>query len=243
MKTMRIIPAIDVLGGRLARLSRGDPETAKYYEAFGGPVQAAKRWEREGARFLHVVDLDAAMDRGNNRAVIRQVVSQVSIPVQVGGGLRRKRDVIEVIGLGASRALVGTLAFEHSEEFGQLLHEVGNERLVVALDHLQGRVVIQGWKKQTDSRLMESIMGLIESGARIFLITSVVRDGLMTGPDLESLSRCAQIPGAKIIAAGGIASLEDLRKLKAIGIEEAVIGRALYEGRFNLKDALDEFPG
>ena len=230
------------MNGRLARLSRGDPETAKYYEVFGDPVETAVHWEREGARFLHVVDLDAAGGRGDNRVLVRRILGEVGIPVQVGGGLRSPADVIEVLGLGASRALVGTLAFEKPEEFRRLLDQVGNERLVVALDYVEGQVVTRGWKQRTELLLTENFRNLLEMGVRMFLLTCVRRDGLMTGPDLETLSKCARIPGAKIIAAGGIGSLDDLEKLREIGVTEVVVGRALYERRFTLREALTMFP-
>jgi len=238
---LRIVPAVDLMNGQIARLSRGDPETVKYYRAFGDPAQAALHWEREGARFLHVIDLDAAVGRGDNRVLIQRILREVRIPVQVGGGLRSATDVIQILGLGASRALVGTLAFEKTEEFRQLLGNVGNERLVVALDYFENRVVTRGWGRSTELVLTEALSNLFGMGVRIFLLTDVRRDGLMTGPDLETLSKCARIPSAKIIAAGGIGSLDDLEKLREIGVAEAVVGRALYEGRFTLREALTLF--
>jgi len=230
------------MNGRLARLSRGDPETAKYYDAFGDPVQTAAHWEREGARFLHVVDLDAALGHGDNRALIQQILSAVHIPVQVGGGLRSPADVIEVLDMGASRALVGTLVFGNPEGFRWLLEKVGDERLVVALDYVEGRVVTKGWRQRTELLLSEALLKLLEMGVRMFLLTDVRRDGLMTGPDFETLSKYTRFPNAKIIAAGGIGSLDDLERLKKTGVYEVVVGRALYEGRFTLREALAMFP-
>jgi phosphoribosylformimino-5-aminoimidazole carboxamide ribotide isomerase len=230
------------MNGRLARLSRGDPETAKYYEVFGDPVQAALHWEREGARLLHVIDLDAAMGTGDNRALIQRILSEVRIPVQVGGGLRRASDAIEILGQGASRVLIGTLAFEKPEEFRLLIDEVGNERLVVALDYVEDKIVTLGWKQRTGLLLTEALRNLLEIGVTIFLLTAVRRDGLMAGPDLENLSKCVRIPGAKIIAAGGIGDLDDLERLRKIGIGEVVVGKALYEGRFTLREAQALFP-
>ena len=238
---LRIIPAVDLMNGRLARLSKGDPNTAKYYEAFGDPVETAKHWEREGASFLHVIDLDAAVGRGNNRTLIQRILNEVKIPVQVGGGLRSPADVMEILRLGASRALVGTLAFESPEEFRQLLGNVGDGRLVVALDYVEGRVVIRGWRQRKELFLTEALLNLLKMGVRMFLLTDVRRDGLMTGPDLETLSRYVRIPHAQIIAAGGTGSLEDLDRLREIGVDEVVVGRALYEGRFTLREALTMF--
>jgi phosphoribosylformimino-5-aminoimidazole carboxamide ribotide isomerase len=236
------MPAIDLLNGHLARLSKGDPSTAKYYEAFRDPIQTAVHWEKEGARSLHVIDLDSAMGTGSNRNIVKQILDEVSIPVQVGGGLRSAKDIVELIRLGASRVLVGTMVLESSEEFGRVLEDIGSKRLAVALDYVDGRIVTQGWKQRTEICLDEALTNLFQIGVRIFLLTDVTRDGLMVGPDLDSLSRCRRISDVQIIAAGGIASLGDLQQLKEIGVDEVVVGKALYEERFTLKEALDAFP-
>ena len=239
---MRVIPAIDLMSGQLTRLSKGDPETAKHYKDFENPVEAALYWEREGARLLHVIDLDAAMGRGDNRGLIKEILGRVKVPVQVGGGLRSPADVLDVLGLGAARALVGTLALESPDEFDRLLAQVGSGRLVVALDYVEDRVVIRGWKQRTELRLTDSLRDLTGRGVATFLLTDVRRDGLMAGPDLETLSRCVGYRGARIIAAGGIGSLDDLRRLGEVGVDEVVVGKALYEGRFTLREALALFP-
>ena len=242
MRGLRVIPAVDLLGRRLARLSKGDVQTAKYYQVFGDPVQAALHWEKQGAKSLHVVDLDAAMGRGNNRPLIHRILSEVRIPVQVGGGLRSVEDIIDVLDKGASRAVIGTLAFENPGQFRQLLISLGSEKIVVALDYIEDRIVTRAWQQKTELALEETLRSLIETGATFFLLTAVARDGLLTGPDLESLSRCTRIPGARIIAAGGVAGLQDLLNLNDIGVEEAIVGKALYEQRFTLEEALALFP-
>jgi len=242
VRKLRILPAVDLMNGRLARLSRGDPETAKYYDSFGDAVQTAIHWEREGARLLHVIDLDAAVGRGNNRCLIQQILGEVTIPVQVGGGLRTPTDVIEILRLGAFRALVGTLVFENPEAFKQLLNKVGNERLVVALDYAQGRIVTRGWMQKTGLPLLKALQDLLGTGVTNFLLTATGRDGLLAGPDLETLSKCSRIPDARIIAAGGIGNLDDLRRLDEIGVDEVVVGKAFYEGRFTLREDLAMFP-
>lgn len=242
MSNLRVIPAVDLLDRRLARLSKGDVQTAKYYQAFGNPVQAALHWEEQGAKLLHVVDLDAAMGRGNNRLSIHRILSRVRIPVQVGGGLRSAEDVMDVLNKGASRAIIGTFAFENPGQFRQLLINLGCEKIVVALDYVEDRIVTRAWQQKTELPLEETLRGLIRVGAKLFLLTAVERDGLLAGPDLESLSRYTRIPGARIIAAGGIASLRDLEKLNDIGVDEAIVGKALYEQHFTLAEALALFP-
>jgi phosphoribosylformimino-5-aminoimidazole carboxamide ribotide isomerase len=239
---LRVIPAVDLLDRRLARLSKGDVQTAKYYQAFGDPVQAALHWEKQGAKSLHVVDLDAAMGRGNNRLLIHRILSQVKIPVQVGGGLRSPEEVMDVLNKGASRAIIGTFAFENPGQFRQMIISLGREKIVVALDYIENRIVTRAWQQKTELTLEETLRSLIGAGAKRFLLTAVARDGLLAGPDLENLSRCTRIPGARIIAAGGVADLRDLENLAEIGVDEAIIGKALYEQRFTLEEVLTLFP-
>jgi phosphoribosylformimino-5-aminoimidazole carboxamide ribotide isomerase len=239
---LRVIPAVDLLDRRLARLSKGDVQTAKYYQVFGDPVQAALHWEKQGAKSLHVVDLDAAMGRGNNRLLIHRILSEVRIPVQVGGGLRSPEDVMDVLNKGASRAIIGTFAFENPSQFRQMIISLGCEKIVVALDYIENRIVTRAWQQKTELTLEETLRSLIGAGAKIFLLTAVARDGLLSGPDLENLSRCTRIPGARIIAAGGVAGLRDLENLAEIGVDEAIVGKALYEQRFTLEEVLALFP-
>ncbi len=232
---------MDLKDGRLARLSRGDPKTAKYYDNLGDPVQTSLHWKKEGACFLHLVDLDAATGMGNNRTLIHRILSEVDIPVQVGGGLRTSADVVEILDWGASRALVGTLVFDRPEEFQKLLDNVGSNCIVVALDYIEDKVVTRGWSKRTEFTVSETLNMLLRRGVKMFLLTAVGRDGLMTGPDIETLSVCARISGAHLIAAGGVGTLDDLVRLSTLGIEEVIVGKALYEGRFTIQEALERF--
>ncbi len=235
---MRIIPAIDLKNGRLSRLSKGDPDTAKYYEALGDPVEASLYWERTGATFLHVIDLDAAIGTGNNDLLVRRILRAVHIPVQVGGGIRTLRKALEILEGGASRIILGTLAFEKLDELDYLLSTFGSERIVVALDYSEGKVLTEGWKKRTEIPLIEAIEHFKQRGVCRFLLTAIRRDGLMVGPDLDTLSKDRMMSGIHIIAAGGIGRLSDLEELKRIGVEEVVVGKALYEGRFTLAEAI-----
>jgi phosphoribosylformimino-5-aminoimidazole carboxamide ribotide isomerase len=181
------------------------------------------------------------MGMGNNRMLIHRILREVSIPVQVGGGLRTSADVVEILDWGASRVLVGTIVFDRPEEFQQLLENVGSNYIVVALDYLEGKVVTKGWRKRTEFTVPEMLHMLLRKGVKIFLLTAVGRDGLMTGLDIETLTVCAQISGAHLIAAGGVGNLDDIARLRTLGIEEVVVGKALYEGHFTFQEALARF--
>jgi phosphoribosylformimino-5-aminoimidazole carboxamide ribotide isomerase len=235
---MDVIPAIDIIRGRVARLEKGEPSKIKFYDTWGSPSEVAKHWEGEGAKILHVVDLDAAMGTGSNKTQITKILREVSISVQVGGGLRSPKEIKDVLSLGAYRAIIGTTAIEEKEVLKGLLREVGNNRLVVALDYIGEHVVTRGWRRLTDIKINDAMLTLAEEGIKVFLLTSVSRDGLLTGPDFDVISNCVKNRKIEVIAAGGVGEIEDLKKLKKIGVDGVVVGRALYEGCFTLKDAL-----
>ncbi len=235
---MEIIPAVDLMGGKVVRLSEGKPDTAKTYEGLEDPLTVAEKWEREGAGFLHVIDLDAATGQGNNRKTISAIVKEVTIPVQVGGGIRSRAIAEEILDAGARRIIVATLAFEREDVLKALIGDFGAERIIVALDYLNGIVMSKGWKSSTGLPLEKAMQRFLGLGAELFLLTSVSRDGLLSGPDYETLTAVAKRFGKGILVAGGISSLDDLVRLNSIGIEGIVIGKALYEHRFSLPEAL-----
>jgi len=236
---MEIIPAIDLMDGKVVRLVRGDPSAKKSYEHLRDPVVVAQKWESEGARILHVVDLDAALGLGSNFAAVRGVVRSVNAAVQVGGGIRSLESARDYLSMGARRVILGSLAFEDPSQLKLVLGSFGSDYVAVALDHLYDKVMVKGWKAATEVRVDEAISKFSFLGVRFFLVTSVARDGTLTGPDLSTLSRICGFSGVDVIAAGGISSLEDLINLKRIGVYGVVIGKALYEGRIRLRDALE----
>jgi phosphoribosylformimino-5-aminoimidazole carboxamide ribotide isomerase len=236
-----IIPAIDLMNGQVVRLEQGDPAKATLYKALGSPAQVAERWKDEGARYLHVVDLDAAMELGNNRPQIHEIVRRVETPMEVGGGIRTVEDIHDILGLGVDRVILGTVAVERPEMLVNSLSEFGSNRIAVALDYLGDRIVVRGWKKDAGYSVENALSRFIELGVQTFLMTSVSRDGLLTGPDIETLNQCTKHKSISILAAGGVGSLEDLRRLKTTGVKGVVVGKALYEGRFKLKEALSLF--
>lgn len=236
---MEVIPAVDLMKGKVVRLTRGDPETLKAYEAFGDPVAVAKRWERDGADAIHVIDLDAALDRGSNLGVVVQIARAVGVPVQVGGGIRDLESARKLLETGIDRVIVGALAFENPLALKKLLEDFGRERVVVALDHRKGVVMIRGWKTATKLGVEEAMRRFLSLGAGLFLITSIIKDGTLQGTDYDALVKACGYPGAEVFAAGGIGCLEDLVTLKDIGVRGVVIGKALYEGTFKLREAIE----
>ena len=236
---MQLIPAIDLMNGKIVRLSRGEARTAKFYETeFGTPIEAAKRWRDEGAGKLHIIDLDAAFGTSNNLSVIAQVAKNIKLPVQVGGGIRSYETAEKLFQTGITQVILGALAFSDPSAIGKIQKKFGLDSVIVALDNKEGLIMVEGWKTATAMTVDEALEKYTAIGVRHFLITSIAQDGMLNGPDLQTLSQATQYPNAKIIAAGGIGSIGDLAALKDIGVEGAVIGKALYEGRFTLKEAI-----
>ncbi len=238
---MQLIPAIDLMNGKIVRLTRGKAQTAKTYEdKFGAPLEAAKRWRDEGAGKLHVIDLDAAFGIGSNQDVIAEVAKRVGVPIQVGGGIRSYETAEKLFQTGITQVILGALAFSDPSAIDKIQKKFGADSVIVALDNHEGRIMVEGWQTATAMTVDGALEKYTALGVRHFLITSIAQDGMLNGPDLQTLSAATEYPGARIMAAGGIGRIGDLAALKDIGVEAAVIGKALYEGRFTLKEALEK---
>jgi len=238
---MQLIPAIDLMNGKIVRLTRGEAKTAKIYETeFGTPVDAAKRWRDEGASKMHIIDLDAAFALGNNYSVIAEIANDVKLPIQVGGGIRSYEIIENLFETGITQVILGALAFSDPSAIGKIQKKFGAESVIVALDNKDGLIMVEGWKTATAMTVEDALEKYTNLGVRRFLITSIAQDGMLTGPDLPTLSQATLYPNAKIVAAGGIGRIGDLAALKEIGVEGAVIGKALYEKRFTLKEAIQK---
>ena len=235
---MQLIPAIDLMNSRIVRLTRGDAKTAKIYDQFGGPVETAKRWCAEGAGKLHIIDLDAAFGQSNNHSVITEIAKNIDIPIQIGGGIHSFEIAEKLFDTGITQVILGSLAFKDSSTITQLQDKFGKDSVIVALDNKNGYIMINGWQTTTNMTLPEAIDKFTKLGVKRFLVISITRDGSFNGPDLETLAEAASYSCAKILAAGGIGCINDLLNLKKIDVEGVVIGKALYEGRFTLKDAI-----
>jgi len=240
---LQLIPAIDLMNGKIVRLTHGDPKTAKVYHQFGGPVETAKKWKAEGAEKLHIIDLDAALGTGNNLSVIAEIAGSVDLPIQVGGGIRKFETAEKLLKLGVSQVILGALAFSNPEAITQIQQAFGANSVIVALDNRDGKIMVEGWKTPTTLGVKEALEKFAALGVKAFLVTSITKDGTLSGPDLDTLREACQYPDVEIIAAGGIGGLNDLVALKRVGVEGAVIGKALYEGRFTLKEALNAMGG
>ena len=240
---MQLIPAIDLMNGKIVRLTHGDPKTAKMYPQFGGPVETAKKWMEQGAGKLHIIDLDAAFSTGDNLQVIVEIVETVDLPIQVGGGIRKFETAEKLFKLGVSQVILGALAFSDPEAITQIQQAFGAKSVIVALDNRDGKIMVEGWKTATGLGMKEALKKFAALQVKAFLVTSITKDGTLSGPDLETLREACQYPGVEVIAAGGIGGLDDLVALKRVGVEGAVIGKALYEGRFTLKEALNAVGG
>ena len=231
---MKIIPAIDLMDGKVVRLYKGDPGQKTVYG--DNPVEIAKKWESAGADILHLVDLDATLGIGSNLDVIKEILESVLIPVEVAGGLRTRSLVSEVAKL-SERIVLGTLAFKDRFLLKSLLSELGPEKIVISVDHKDGEIVINGWQKDTGIKLIPAINEFLEMGFTEFLLTNVSRDGTMNGPDLEFLEQACNLPKANIIASGGISNLDDVKDVKEKNAFGVILGKALYEKKISIEGA------
>jgi phosphoribosylformimino-5-aminoimidazole carboxamide ribotide isomerase len=235
---MEVIPAIDLLDGRVVRLAQGDFDSVTDYG--DDPIDVARRWRDEGATRIHLVDLDAArMGRSRQRAIIERVVSAVDVPCQVAGGFRDAAAVAALLEAGADRVVLGSALISEPDLARRLVDRHGAERIVAALDIRDGQALGDGWTAGArGSDAVTHAVALASAGVRWFAVTAIARDGGMKGPDLGLLGRVREaVPGTSVIASGGIGSLADLRALAALGFPAAIVGRAIYEGAFTLSEA------
>ncbi len=231
---MKIIPAIDIMDGQVVRLKKGDPAQKTVYGS--DPMGTAKKWQEAGADMLHVVDLDATLGLGSNTDVVRGIASQAGITVQAAGGLRDEETAIRMAA-SAPRVVLGTLAFRDRRALGRLLGELGPERVVVSVDHIGGYIAVKGWQEKTTILLHDAMRDLTGMGITEFLLTDVGRDGMLKGPDMKSLEAACRFD-ANIIASGGISGIDDVRQVGRLGPYGVILGKALYDGRITVEEAI-----
>jgi phosphoribosylformimino-5-aminoimidazole carboxamide ribotide isomerase len=233
-----LLPAIDIRDGHAVRLERGDFSKETVY--VDDPLEAARRWAEEGARQLHVVDLDGAREgEPQNLDHLRRITSELTVPVQYGGGLRSLVAVREALAAGAARVVVGTAAYSDMEFLDSIVAAWG-VRLAVAIDVRGGNVSVSGWTQTTQMPAEDVIERLQSRGVKQFVYTNVDRDGMLQGPDLDEVRRIGAVIRGRFLYSGGIASLDDLRALKGlrlVNLAGAISGKALYEGRFTVAEA------
>lgn len=233
---LTLLPAVDVQDGQAVQLQQGVAGSEK---VFGDPLEAARRWRSQGAHWIHLVDLDAAFGRGSNTELIRRVVGEMDVNVEVSGGIRDQASLEAALGAGATRVNIGTAALENPQWCDEVVAEFG-DRVAIGLDVRGDRLAARGWT-QEGGDLLEVLTRLEEAGCRRYVVTDVNSDGMLTGPNYDLLGKvCARTQG-HVVASGGISTLEDLRQLRGlvpIGVEGAIVGTALYLGNFSLPDAL-----
>ncbi len=231
---MKIIPAIDLMNGEVVRLFKGDPKQKTVYS--DNPVEIAKKWEANGADMLHIVDLDATLGIGSNLSIIKRILEEISIPVEVAGGLRDESLILDVVKI-SNRVVIGTLAFKDKEFLKKLLSSLGSEKIVISVDHIDGEIVINGWQDRTGIKLIDSIKEFLDMGFTEFLLTNVSRDGTMVGPDLEFLEQACNLDKTNVIASGGISSVNDIKDVKEKNAFGVILGKALYENKVTIEEA------
>lgn len=232
-----LFPAIDLKGGQVVRLRQGRMDEATVYGS--DPAQVAARWAAAGARWIHVVDLDGAVrGRPQNEDAVRAIVAAVpGVRIQLGGGLRSLEAVEAALALGAARAIIGTAALE-GDLAARAVERFGPDRVAVSIDARGGRVAARGWVEVTEVRAVDLAVRMREAGVRTVIYTDIATDGMLTGPNFAELAVMGQT-GVDVIASGGIASSEDIRRLREIpGVVGAILGRALYTGAVDLAEAL-----
>ncbi|MHB1415569.1 MAG: 1-(5-phosphoribosyl)-5-[(5-phosphoribosylamino)methylideneamino]imidazole-4-carboxamide isomerase [Chloroflexota bacterium] len=233
---MLMIPAIDIRGGKCVRLLQGDYEQETIYD--DNPTAAALRWQKAGARRLHVVDLDgAAANSPQNLPAIASIAASVSIPVQVGGGIRRQEDIAALFAAGVDRAILGTAAVEDRSFVHQAVAKYGR-RIVIGIDAREGLVAVRGWRETSAVKAIDLAQEMESLGVARIIYTDISRDGTLTEPNYAGLAEMVAAVRIPVIASGGVSRLEQLQRLVALGVEGVIVGRALYTGHLDLTEAL-----
>ena len=225
---MELYPAVDIEGGRVARSTSASD-----------PIAAVRQFARDGARWVHVVDLDRAFGKGENRELTRRLLAEAAVRIQVGGGVTSDDGVAELVGWGATRVVIGTAGAVDAMLVARLLGRYGSERLAMGIDARDGRVAARGSDVRLALAPLELARRLRGQGARTVIYTDAARDGSLAGPDVDGARAIAALgEGLDVIVSGGVASLDDLRRVRDAGLAGAIVGRALHEGRFTLHEAL-----
>jgi phosphoribosylformimino-5-aminoimidazole carboxamide ribotide isomerase len=223
-----IIPAVDIQGGKAVRLYEGDPERETVY--FEHPLDAARHWAKLGATWLHIVDLDAALGRGNNAELVREIAASVEVKIELGGGIRSAETAHQWL-TEIDRVVLGTVAVTQPEVLDALLADYDPTRIAVSVDAREGQVAVRGWAKVTEMTAQELAELVAAQGVRHVIYTDIARDGTMKGVDAKSVRHMRQAFPHTLVAGGGVASDKDLELYAQLGLDGAVVGRALYEGK------------
>jgi phosphoribosylformimino-5-aminoimidazole carboxamide ribotide isomerase len=227
-----LYPAIDLRAGRCVRLRQGDYSQETVYA--DDPVAVAEAYEAAGAPWVHVVDLDAARGSGSNRDLVVAIARAVGVPVQAGGGVRDG----SLLELGVARIVLGSMAADDPDAAIALVAACPPGRVAIGIDHRGGEVRVAAWQQGSGQRLDDVVARFTGSGAAAFVVTDIARDGVLDGPDVDGCARLVASTDVPVVASGGVASLDDLRALAATGVAGVIVGKALYEGRFTVEEAV-----
>ncbi|MBQ5736049.1 MAG: 1-(5-phosphoribosyl)-5-[(5-phosphoribosylamino)methylideneamino]imidazole-4-carboxamide isomerase [Lachnospiraceae bacterium] len=237
---MKLYPAIDIKNGQCVRLRQGKFDDVIIYS--NNPVDIAKEWEACGASFIHLVDLDGALcGHAVNAEVIRKIASTVNIPVEVGGGIRNIKDIEDVLALGVSRVIIGTKAVENPNFIKEAVDKFGADKIVAGVDAKDGLVAIHGWEKVSNIKAVDLCMEMKKLGIKTIIYTDISKDGMLSGPNVYQTKLLSVQTGLDIIASGGVSGLKDLELVDEAGIHGAIIGKALYEKKIDLRQAVAMF--
>ncbi|MDR1964466.1 MAG: 1-(5-phosphoribosyl)-5-[(5-phosphoribosylamino)methylideneamino]imidazole-4-carboxamide isomerase [Planctomycetaceae bacterium] len=233
---MLLLPAIDILNGKCVRLKQGDYGSETVYA--DDPAEMARHWGRCGAEYLHVVDLDGAKDKEPvNRQFVYEIVNAVDIPVEVGGGIRNEKTIRDYLDAGIHRVVIGTLALKEPGWFREMSEKFPG-KLVLGIDAKNGRAATEGWLETSQTPATELAQTFIDLPLAALVYTDIAKDGMMEGPNFDEMAAMQRAVPFPVVASGGVSSLEDIRKLKQLGLPACIIGKALYEGTIRLEDAL-----
>ena len=232
---MKVIPSIDLLDGKVVRLKQGKPELATFYDY--NPFDLVEKWHKIGVNRMHIVDLNATLERGNNYELIKQISENTNIEIQVGGGIRTT-DYAKKISNNVSKIVIGTIAMNNKKLFQNVCEQIGISQIIISLDYVDEQIMINGWRDGSGKNLNKAITEFVEYGIETVLLTSIKKDGMLDGPDIETLQKVRNNTNIEIQASGGFSSVEDIEKVKKIGIEYIILGKAIHSKIIALEDAM-----
>lgn len=230
------MPAVDLREGKCVRLTKGKPGTEETY--YDDPIDAAKYWWEQGAKIIHIIDLDAALGLGDNVDIIKKIVDEIDAEFQIGGGIRDVEKAVTLHAYGVERVIIGTSAVKNPEMITELKEKIGSKHIMVALDHVKGKVAIKGWRDISTFTAFDLAKDMEDKGAGSILFTAVERDGMLTGPDIENTEKMVSSVNIPVVAAGGIGKITDVVALSRTGVHGVVIGKAFYRTLFTYQEVL-----
>ncbi|NLJ96871.1 MAG: 1-(5-phosphoribosyl)-5-[(5-phosphoribosylamino)methylideneamino]imidazole-4-carboxamide isomerase [Clostridiales bacterium] len=237
---MKLFPAIDIKNGQCVRLRQGSFRDVLVYSDI--PLKVAKEWEASGASYIHVVDLDGALvGYSVNEAVIKEIIDNINIPIQLGGGIRSIKDIENKLNLGVSRVIIGTKAAVDPGFMKEAIAIFGSDKVIAGIDAKDGIVAVEGWEKLSEYNAVTLALEMKNIGVETIVYTDIAKDGMLQGPNIHYTAEMIEETGLDIIASGGVSSLKDLEKLSEINAYGAIIGKALYENNIELKKAIEMF--